>query len=58
MYSRAAEFLIKHGQREQAADLLERGTLALSAAELWIDRALVLALVERYDEALKVPGAD
>ena len=55
MYVQAAEFLIKHGHSEEAADLLEQATRQVpDAAELWMDRALVLALVKRYGESLKV----
>jgi tetratricopeptide (TPR) repeat protein len=55
MYVQAAEFLVKHGQREQAADLLEHATqLVPDAAELWMDHALILGLAEQYDASLKV----
>jgi predicted Zn-dependent protease len=55
MYFQAAEFLIKHHDREQAADLLAQATrLVPDAAELWMTRAIALTLVRRYDEALDV----
>jgi tetratricopeptide (TPR) repeat protein len=55
MYFQAAEFLIKHHDREQAANLLAQATrLVPDAAELWMTRAIVLILLRRHDEALDV----
>jgi len=55
MYFQATEFLIKHHQRQQAAALLESATRLLpDSADLWMARAIVLELLKRSDETLKV----
>ena len=55
MYFQAAEFLIKHHERQQASRLLDDATrLIPDAADLWMARAIVLELLKRSDEALKV----